>query len=303
MSSCDLSAYVEKELLDTNHLTVAVDVESTGQHWDGKGSDVAFAIGWYLSDRVFGVKPPTRGQVAVNLHIGQKYLPLTAESMEQLWLDRGYEYDCYKYFWSKNVDVFRDLQDPEKIRIVSDERAMIQVYVDALESALRGGDDDNSDITDEKREKNEKKLIQVFDTVCFDSAVFNYLRSKLDGCASMMYTPDGKHYVRSYEVDSMLYGLLQIPIGLARTKSNVELKRKAKKWLLERYWDSDLRRLNDSGSVGVPHMPQYDALQILKLYLSIQAQLYYCNGDANMNASDELLALKDDDDDDNNDNE
>lgn len=254
-----LLIYYDKEWNDTNYATIAVDVESTGQYWDGKGKDVPFAIGWSSSGPL-----PAPGQVAIDLQIDD-YRPLTKESMERLWLDRGYEYNCYKYFWSKNVDVFRDLQDGDKICLVRDEREMIQMYVNSLNFVL---------------ERTGKKLIQVFDTVCFDSAVFNYLRSKLDNCASMMYTPDSKHYVKSYEVDSMLYGLLQIPIGEAQELKYKQLKRDAKKWLVKRYYGED--------EEGVAHTPEYDAKQILKLYLSIQAHLYYCK-EKNVNAIDSIL--------------
>ncbi len=205
---------------------IAFDIETTGQYIvspDGDG-DCMFAIGWAIH--------PTgeSGQVAINMKKPKDV------SWEKWWEENNWEMLCWEEFWCKHEKKLDWMQDPKNITIVESNQEMMDHVVKVIKRV----------------EAKYKKVIHLFNTICFDS-VWIEIKMMEAGYNSMLYRRSGDGRAWGREVGSYLMGVYNLsPETPSKTVSSKKRKLEA---LIEGWSPKDA------------HYPKSDAEGILGLFL------------------------------------
>lgn len=133
------------------------DIETTGARLHGAGKDKVFAIGSAL------LCVPLNG--ASNLRVVERRRwvleeinPGAVQPWDAVWKDHGFEQNCWKFFWSKHAGVLNSLMtDTPAADRFQTTKSMIDSFAAYVANTER-----------ECSEKENNKLIRVYDTVGFD---------------------------------------------------------------------------------------------------------------------------------------
>lgn len=167
-------------------LFIAIDIETTGQHYLGKDCLIAIgaAMGKKCSDGRFEVFRSDRWVVDLEKPTGQTWA--------QVWSERGYEARCFDEFWSKNLEVLEYLQ---ACREKTNQDTVITRFNEFLGQVEKEG-----------------PYSIISDTLFFDTVWLDYhLRSC--GFAGLSRKRDGTGWISGYELDSLRFGRTQAALG------------------------------------------------------------------------------------------
>lgn len=166
---------------------IALDIETTGQHYLGR--DGLIAIGAAVGER--GPNGLFRIVEARRWVVDLKRDP--QQSWQAVWAERGYEKRCYDEFWSNNIATLDWLQaHPDRY---ATQGAAITAFSEFLGEMQSGG-----------------PYSLIFDTLLFDSVWLDYLL-RLCSYAGLSRMRDGTGWVAAYEVDSLRFGGTGVQLG------------------------------------------------------------------------------------------